>query len=76
MVNSGFAHYRRKELAELRPYVPGEPMERITISPELALQGSPKPGDMIARNPANHKDQWLLSAEYFAANFEAVDEHD
>jgi hypothetical protein len=27
-------------------------------------------GDMIARNPKNHADQWLVSAEYFADNFE------
>jgi len=31
--------------------------------------GSPKEGDMIARNPANHKDQWLVAAKYFKENF-------
>ena len=34
--------------------------------------GSPKPGDMIARNPKNHADKWLVAAEYFTDNFEAV----
>jgi hypothetical protein len=28
--------------------------------------------DMIARNPRNHEDQWLVSAQYFADNFEAA----
>jgi hypothetical protein len=35
--------------------------------------GSPKTGDMIARNPANHAEQWLVAAAYFAVNFEPVD---
>jgi hypothetical protein len=34
--------------------------------------GSPKAGDMIARNPGNHEDQWLVAAQYFADNFEAA----
>jgi hypothetical protein len=29
---------------------------------------------MIARNPANHEDRWLVAAEYFAANFEPVND--
>jgi hypothetical protein len=40
--------------------------------PRIAA-GSPKSDDMIARNPANHAEQWLVAAAYFAANFEAVD---
>jgi len=27
---------------------------------------------MIARNPVNHDDQWLVAAAYFSANFEPV----
>jgi hypothetical protein len=29
---------------------------------------------MIARNPANHDDKWLVAADYFAANFEPVED--
>lgn len=69
-----FKRYRRKQIAELRPYEPGEALdERISISAADRESGSPKEGDMIARNPANHADQWLVSAEYFAANFEPAD---
>ena len=49
--------YRRKALAEMRPYQPGETLTGISISEADRLAGSPKAGDMIARNPKNHADQ-------------------
>jgi len=67
-----FAHYRKKQIAEMRPYVPGEDVTGITISETDAENGSPRDGDMIARDPANHVDQWLVSATFFAANYERV----
>jgi len=69
---SEFKQYRRREMAELRPYVEGERMTGIAISPQDQEHGSPKPGDMIARNPKNHLDKWLVAAEYFADNFEPL----
>ncbi len=76
-----FKQYRRKQIAELRPYVPGEStlvgegadQIQISVSQEDAAAGSPKQGDMIARNPKNHRDQWLVAAAYFADNFEPVE---
>lgn len=65
--------YRRKGVAEMRPVSEGENLEGVSISPEDRTAGSPKPGDMIARNPSNHKDQWLVSKEYFEANFQPLD---
>ena len=74
MSDSEFKRYRRKQIAELRPYVPGEDLsERVSISASDRDAGSPKAGDMIARNPEDHDDQWLVSKEYFAANFEPID---
>ena len=64
-----FKKYRKKNLAEMRPYIEGESMDRISISTEDMMDGSPKPGDMIARNPENHDDRWLVSKRYFEANF-------
>ncbi len=65
-----FKQYRRKQIAELRPYVPGETLsERVSISAADQEAGSPKEGDMIARNPINHDDQWLVAKAYFEANF-------
>ena len=67
---SEFRQYRRKQIAELREWEPGEDMSGISVSPEDKNNHSPKAGDMIARNPKNHKDQWLVGATYFADNFE------
>jgi hypothetical protein len=70
---SEFKKYRRKQIAELRPYVPGERLlGTVSISAADQASGSPMEGDMIARNPKNHEDQWLVAAKYFAYNFEEV----
>ena len=42
----------------------------VSISDVDLLNGSPKIGDMIARNPKNHLDQWLVAEKYFNDNFE------
>jgi hypothetical protein len=67
-----FKQYRRKQIAELRPYEPREILAHISISEEDKKAGSPKEGDMIARNPKNHDDQWLVAKKYFEDNFEPV----
>lgn len=68
-----FQQYRRKQIAELRPYELGEVLtDRVSVSASDKEVGSPKPGDMIARNPKNHDDQWLVAAQYFADNFEPI----
>ena len=77
---SEFTQYRRKQIAELRPYTPGAFWSvdwaavrfRRKKDTKAPPPGSPKPGDMIARNPKNHDDQWLVAAQYFADNFEPV----
>lgn len=69
---SAFKQYRRKQIAELRPYLEGEYMKDISISAEDRKAGSPRIGDMIARNPKNPADQWLVAAAYFADNFEPL----
>jgi len=69
---SEFKQYRRKQIAELRPIVEGDDLSDVSISAEDSKAGSPKLGDMIARNPKNHKDQWLVAAQYFADNFEPI----
>ena len=69
---SDFIRYRRKQIAELRPYVPFENLHGVSVSPADKEAGSPLMGDMIARNPNNHADQWLVAAQYFADNFEPM----
>jgi len=81
---SEFTKYRRTHIAEMRPVTGGDiawfqtygEMERekikISISSEDLKNGSPKIGDMIARNPKNHNDQWLVAEQYFKDNFEPL----
>lgn len=67
---SEWKQYKRKGLSEMRPYVLGEELSGVSISDADLGNGSPKEGDMIARNPKNHQDQWLVAKEYFEANLE------
>lgn len=67
-----FRQYRRTQIAEMADWHPGFDMTDVSVSAPDAKAGSPKEGDKIARNPANHADQWLVAAEYFAANFEPL----
>ena len=82
-----FKKYRRTQIAEMRP-VTEEDIEQyaskdyisvfgwqyvVSISSVDKENGSPKLGDMIARNPKDHNDQWLVADQYFKDNFEALD---
>jgi hypothetical protein len=69
---SDFRQYRRKQIAELAPWTPDADMTRVSVSAADRDAGSPKPGDMIARNPKDHEDKWLVSKAYFEENFEPV----
>lgn len=82
---SEFKQYKRKGLSEMRPVTDldikafqsdkvvhslRDTEFKVSIS-EVDLQnGSPQIGDMIARNPKNHNDQWLVAKKYFDDNLE------
>lgn len=63
-----FRQYRKKGLAEMRPYIPGEDLSTVSV----AAVDTPEEGGMIARNPLNHKDQWYVAKKFFADNYEEV----
>jgi hypothetical protein len=65
-----WSNYKRKGLSEMRRYIPGEDLSHVSISEPDRNNGSPKAGDMIARNPKNHADQWLVAEKYFEDNLE------
>jgi hypothetical protein len=82
-----FKKYRRKQIVELRPVTDADIRAfeqdkylhsmrdtefRVSISDADKANGSPKIGDMIARNPKNHLDQWLVAKQYFEDNFEPI----
>ena len=68
-----YTRYRRTQIAELTPWHPKFDMTYVSISEADGAAGSPKKGDMIARNPKNHEDMWLVAAKYFADNFEPLE---
>lgn len=72
-----FKQYKRKETAELRMVTLDELYNgldsKISISQADINNDSPKQGDMIARNPKDHNDQWLVAKEYFEDNFEPAE---
>ena len=59
--------YKRKGLSEMRPYVSGEDLTGISVSP---TDDPPNDMGMVARNPQNHKDQWYVARKYFEENLE------
>ena len=81
-----FKQYKRTQIAEMRPVSESEIDEyyynnqisiiestlKVSISDSDIKNGSPKKGDMIARNPKNHNDQWLVAEQYFKDNFEEI----
>jgi len=62
--------YRRIGISEMRPYLEGEELTSVSISEADRNNGSPKLGDMIAHNPKDHSDMWLVAKKYFEENLE------
>jgi hypothetical protein len=83
-----FKEYRRSQIAEMREvteldinvfknhgfiHISEYPFgNNISISDSDLKNGSPKIGDMIARNPKDYSDQWLVAEQYFKDNFEQL----
>lgn len=70
---SNFKKYVRTNIAEMRPFKKGDKLTGVSISDADKKNGSPKAGDMIARNPKNHNDKWLVAKKYFKDNFKPAD---
>lgn len=62
-----FKQYKRKGLSEMRPYVYGENMSKISVAD---VDDPRNDMGMIARNPQNHADQWYVARKYFDDNLE------
>ena len=58
--------FRKKQLATMRPYIPGEDLAGISVNKE----DTPELGGMIARNADNHEDQWYVGKAFFEKNYE------
>lgn len=84
---SNFKTYKRIQIAEMREVTEfdlkgfendkaihslRDTEFKVSISDSDLKNGSPKIGDMIARNPKNYNDQWLVAQQYFNDNFEKI----
>ncbi len=58
--------YTRTGISKLRPYILGEDITDISVSPE---DNPEEDMGMIAINPDNSKDQWYVAREYFDKNY-------
>ena len=67
-----FKKYRRKSVSEMMEWKEGMDLTSVSISNVDLENGSPKEGDMIARNPNNHDDKWLVAKQYFLDNLEEI----
>jgi hypothetical protein len=63
--NPAFWPFIKTAVQEMRPYIPGEDLTGISVSPE----DKPEFGGMIARNSENHADQWYVSKKFFRKNY-------
>ena len=68
-------YYRKKELQPMMPYEPGMSMGGVSVSEEDKSNGSPREGDMIAFNPLNPRDMWLVSEKFLNENYVFVAEN-
>jgi len=66
------ALYRKTALQELHPWTTDTPMALVSISASDAEKGCPKPGDMIACNPDDVTDWWLIEEQFFKDSYEWV----
>ena len=59
---------------EMEEWKPGADMAGVSVSNNDRASGSPRTGDMIARNPENAADRWLIAKAYFEKHYESTDE--
>jgi len=68
------AFYTKRSFQELIPWEDNMPMDLVSISEADKKNGSPKHGDMIAFNPKDATDIWLVAEKFFNDNYVYVSE--
>jgi hypothetical protein len=51
------------------PWTRDTHMDGVSVSEADAANGSPKQGDMIAQNPKDFRDMWLVAEKFFLENY-------
>ena len=71
MTMPDYVPYKRKGTILARPFIDGEVLPaHVSVSDADRADGSPKVGDMIARNFDDENDEWLINQEYFEKHYE------
>ena len=65
-------YYRKKDVQPMVPYDEGIDMIGVSISDADIANGSPKVGDMIAINPYDDTDRWLVAEKWFTENYDVA----
>ena len=65
-------NYRKKNVQPMRPYVAGEDLDNISVSPE-DMKLNTLVGGMIAVSATNPNDQWYVAKKFFDENYELAD---
>jgi hypothetical protein len=69
---TGMKLYRKRGTTPMTRWHEGMDMTGVSISEADRQSGSPKEGDMIALNPNDSRDRWLVAKDYFEENYEPV----
>ena len=67
-------NYRKKNVQPMFPWNHDTIMSGVSISEGDFDAGSPGYGDMIAVNPKDPMDKWLVAKKFFDENYEEVPE--
>lgn len=62
-------NYIKKQVQPMTPYATGMDLDGVSISQADRLNGSPLIGDMIAHNPNDITDKWLVAEKFFKENY-------
>lgn len=66
-------NYRKKGVQPMFPWSPETDMSNVSVGDDDRANGSPQTGDMIAHDPENPKDEWLINEKFFTEKYEAAD---
>jgi len=64
--------YRKGTITEMMPWTPDVSMDAVTVGVEFRAN-HPRKGDMVARDPNNPSDMWLVVEEFFDNNYVLVE---
>lgn len=62
--------YKKKTIQPAEEWREGFNMDGVSVSDADKAKGSPKEGDMIAHNPRDPSDKWLIEQAAFAETYE------